>query len=161
MADSAIRTVGIMVWRIVSTAQAGKSPDIAYYLYFTTLQSHLEIWLGMIGATLPTLAPIKSKLIMPAISSLLASYRKSVKPIGSQQRESSVAEGVDDGVQLQRSGLNRLHEESLVEFGRYQHWVSAEGAGKDGDEENGWIGSPGVIRVGHELDVVAEPRHPV
>jgi hypothetical protein len=58
-----------MSWRIQSTVVLSKDPDWNYGLFITALQSHLEIWLGIIAANLPTLAPLLSRLIAPAIRS--------------------------------------------------------------------------------------------
>ncbi|KAF7512747.1 hypothetical protein GJ744_000314 [Endocarpon pusillum] len=61
--------VAIMTWRIHSTVRATKEMDWNYGLYITALQSLLELWLGIIAANLPTLAPLSSQLVMPKIMS--------------------------------------------------------------------------------------------
>ncbi|KAL2058708.1 hypothetical protein ABVK25_001438 [Lepraria finkii] len=112
-----LRTIGIMAWRIQSTVQAIKSSGVLYHLYFTTIQSHLEIWLGIIGASLPKLAPIASKLVVPAFSRFLSSRRKLAVPSGSDKNAIRTISGSGDDVPLQRTGFSRLDGKSLVGFG--------------------------------------------
>lgn len=47
-----------MIWRLVSTAKPDPNPDLVYDAYLLALQSHLELWLGILAANLPSLAPL-------------------------------------------------------------------------------------------------------
>ncbi|KAL6720841.1 hypothetical protein ACLMJK_002766 [Lecanora helva] len=162
-----ILTVGIMAWRIQSTVEATKHVDASYNLYITTLQSHLEIWLGIIGACLPTLAPLASKLLVPAFVRLVSPHRKLTDP--SRNRDNVIRPRYGDigpGVHLQKVGINRLDDESLVGFGDVAHWGAVEGAlsRKDSDADGRgdvWNESPDAIIVRREYDVIAEPRHQI
>ena len=71
--------VAIMSWRIQSTVVLSKDPDWNYGLYITALQSQLEIWLGIVAANLPTLAPLISRFITPAIRSYFKGQSSTAK----------------------------------------------------------------------------------
>ena len=157
-----------MAWRIQSTVQSTKDIDVSYDLYFTTLQSHLELWLGIIGASLPTLAPIASKLIVPAFSKLVSSHRKLTPPGRHHETASRTIGGGGGGVEvpLQKTGFSRLEGESLVGLGEIAHWGNAESTKREEDSTTGryedvWNDPPDAITVRHEYDVVAEPRQQV
>lgn len=47
-----------MIWRLISTAKPDPKPDLVYDAYLLALQSHLELWLGILAANLPSLAPL-------------------------------------------------------------------------------------------------------
>jgi hypothetical protein len=47
-----------MIWRLISTANPRQPPDLVYDAYLLALQSHLELWLGILAANLPALAPL-------------------------------------------------------------------------------------------------------
>ena len=154
-----------MAWRIQSTVEATKSSDALYHLYFTTLQSHLEIWLGIIAASLPTLAPIASKVIIPAFSRLRSSHRKFVTSSGYFKKANRAVGGSGGDIPLQNTGFTRL-EESLVGSSDAQHWRMAEGTNTEANAENdvdsdGWRGRPDAITVELGYDVFAEPRQQV
>ncbi|KAF2458351.1 hypothetical protein BDY21DRAFT_342242 [Lineolata rhizophorae] len=67
--------VAIMAWRIQSTVAASNQPDWNIALYTTALQSHLEVWLGIIAANLPTLAPLFSRFIKPTMKSYFNNFK--------------------------------------------------------------------------------------
>jgi hypothetical protein len=155
-----------MAWRIQSTVQATTSSDFTYDYYFTVLQVHLEIWLGIIGASLPTLAPIASKLVVPTFSRFVSSYRKLAAPSASRKNASRTIGGSGGDVPLQRTGFNRLEGGTLVGFGDVQHWGITGGTSKEVDfvtglHEDKRSGRPDSITVRHEYDVFAEPRQQV
>lgn len=53
-----VSVIAIMIWRLVSTATAKKPKDLVYDTYLLALQSHLELWLGILAANLPTIVPL-------------------------------------------------------------------------------------------------------
>lgn len=110
-----------MGWRIQSTVKAAKGLDGVYQLYYVTLQSHLEIWLGIIGASLPTLAPIASKLIIPTISRVFKSYRKFGVPIVAQRKGGRNISESNEDLSLQRKGFRQLEGESFAGSGSTQY----------------------------------------
>ncbi|KAI8935076.1 hypothetical protein NX059_007671 [Plenodomus lindquistii] len=54
--------IGIMIWRLVTTAVPKEDPDLVYDTYLLALQSHLELWLGILAANLPSIAPLARRL---------------------------------------------------------------------------------------------------
>ena len=72
--------VAIMAWRIQSTVARATDLDWNYNLYTTALQSQLELWLGIIAANLPTLAPLISRFIKPALKNYFGSRGFFKKP---------------------------------------------------------------------------------
>ncbi|KAF2759927.1 hypothetical protein EJ05DRAFT_315243 [Pseudovirgaria hyperparasitica] len=61
--------VGVMIWRLVTTALPNPNPDFTYDVYILALQSHLELWLGLLAASLPTLAPLLSRMVPENVKS--------------------------------------------------------------------------------------------
>ena len=154
-----------MAWRIQSTVEATKSSDPLYYLYFTSLQSHLEVWLGIIGASLPTLAPIASKLIVPAFSRLISSHRKIVSSLSYRKNANPTMGGSGVEVPLQDTGFTRL-EDNFVESSGTQPWGKAESTRAEGSlgtdmDSDAWNDRPDAITVRHDYNVFAEPRQGV
>ncbi|KAI4173734.1 MAG: hypothetical protein LQ343_002737 [Gyalolechia ehrenbergii] len=155
-----------MAWRIWSTVQQERSSDIFYDWYYIGLQSQLEIWLGMIAASLPTLAPIASKLIAPAFSKLIASYRKHGAPLGNRTNESRKTGGGCGDVPLPKLDTNHFDGESIVGFGNVQHWGTAESIRREDDSftethsDEQRDGHDAII-VRHGYSVLAEPRQEV
>ena len=151
-----------MAWRIQSTVKTSQSSDPEYGIYFTTLQSHLELWLGIIGASLPTLAPIASKMIIPALSRFISSHRKLFTSSGYHEDANRTIGGDGGAVPLQNRGFARL-EESLVGASEVQHWGNAEGTRTEESlgtmDRDGCSDRPDAITVRHGYDVFAEPRH--
>ena len=63
-----------MLWRLVTTVQAlEKPPDFSYDLFVVALQSLLELWLGLIAANFPTIAPLFPLLLHPRVKQYFAS----------------------------------------------------------------------------------------
>ena len=164
-ADAKVRTVSIMAWRIQSTVRQQRSSDFIYDYYDIALQSHLEIWLGIIAATLPTLAPIVSRLIAPAFSLLVSSYRKHLKPIYDRASSSQRPDGYDGHIPLPKVGFSRLGEESMG-FGSVSRWRVGESLRKDEDSTAGIFRQarsvePEVTTRGHHSDMLVEPHDQV
>ncbi|KAF2199992.1 hypothetical protein GQ43DRAFT_359150, partial [Delitschia confertaspora ATCC 74209] len=59
--------VGIMAWRIQTTVEFTKTFEWSQNLVKVALQSHLEVWLVIMAANLPTVAPLFTKVINPAM----------------------------------------------------------------------------------------------
>jgi hypothetical protein len=76
-------TVGIMVWRLHETIVP--RPDFVYSLADIGLLSLMELWLGIIVACLPTLAPLLKTYVKPALSKL--SLRSSSNRNSAQQQK--------------------------------------------------------------------------
>ena len=165
-ADTQNRTVGIMAWRIQSTVRATKSLDPVYATYYIVLQSHLEIWLGITGASLPTLAPIASEVIYPTFSKLVSSYRNVTPQISSRQKAIRTIGSSGDDVPLQRTGFSRLPGESLAGFDDVQYSGTAEST-KNQEDMNPSNLEPQsrdalkAITVRHEYDISIEPGQQV
>lgn len=64
-----------MIWRLVTTAIPNDSPDLVYDTYLLALQSHLEVWLGIIAANLPTIAPMLRSITGIKWNSYFSKYR--------------------------------------------------------------------------------------
>lgn len=159
-------TVGIMAWRIQITYQSANGSDAQYFLYYIALQSHLELWLGTICASLPTLAPIASNIIFPAVSKFVSAHRKLLSLNGSRKSGGQTASSSDGDVPLQRTGFNRLDGERLSGSGDLQQWAKVESVRKDRDflpsiHGDHWSERDDVIAVRHDFDVFAEPSQQV
>lgn len=57
-----------MCWRLAATKDSITHPDASYHTTDIALISLLELWLGMIVASIPTLAPLLQKYVKPVIT---------------------------------------------------------------------------------------------
>ena len=80
-----------MIWRLIFTVQIANSLDWTYDLYTTALMSCLEVWLGIIAASLPTLAPLGSQFISPMYKRYLSSYFSKFSSAGSSGRHTGLS----------------------------------------------------------------------
>lgn len=53
----------IMLWRLTTTIVPKANSDLVYDTYLLALQSHLELWLGIIAASFPALAPLMNSVL--------------------------------------------------------------------------------------------------
>ncbi|KAF7957204.1 hypothetical protein EAE96_002795 [Botrytis aclada] len=72
-----LAVVGIGAWRINTTIKSTKSVDWSWFVVPVGLQSHLELWLGIIAANLPQMSPLLTRLLLPAMSSFYKSITSS------------------------------------------------------------------------------------
>lgn len=63
-------TIGIMIWRLHFTVTTRNDKDFVWNLYNVGLISFLELWLGIIVACIPTLAPLLKTYVKPAITKM-------------------------------------------------------------------------------------------
>lgn len=85
-------TIGVMGWRIDVTIESTKHPDFSYSLADIALISLLELWLGIIVACIPTLAPILKKYGKPALQKM-SKYKLSGHSSDSRNRQGPVPLG--------------------------------------------------------------------
>ncbi|KAF2841055.1 hypothetical protein M501DRAFT_1002156 [Patellaria atrata CBS 101060] len=133
--------VAIMVWRIVFTYQTRHDTDFNYNLYYISLQSNLELWLGIMAANLPTLAPLYTRYIMPRVKTYFFSSRSSKKPSHPRSNKYMSRTFGSNGPDIYRDKFNRLDDESLefpVELIEGQHTAKIEaGTPRRSMHENG------------------------
>lgn len=56
-----------MIWRVVWTHKYRTNPDFTTYLGWIGLVSQFELWLGLIVACIPTLAPLFKTFVNPTL----------------------------------------------------------------------------------------------
>lgn len=67
-----------MCWRLHSTIVPVKPADLVYDTYLLALQSHLELWLGILAASMPTLGPLIGRIpVGPVVKKWLGSFSSS------------------------------------------------------------------------------------
>jgi hypothetical protein len=59
-----------MCWRLQATITSASNPDFVYSLANIGLLSLLELWLGVIVACIPTLAPLLRAYVKPVVTKL-------------------------------------------------------------------------------------------
>jgi hypothetical protein len=149
--------VGVSAWRIASTVQSTKTVDWSYILIDIALQSHLEIWLGIISANLPMMSPLLTKILMPAVSGFL-------KSLSSRGYGSS-------------GGAKQSHDESNISASRRKRFRQLEegtesmesplaaidtGIGRHAnfrDDDRRPLAPTNLIRKDVEIQVHHSPRH--
>lgn len=76
-------TIGVMCWRFDATKKSVDEPDASYWQTDIALIALLELWLGLIVACIPTLAPLLKTYIKPLITKIKSSgASRSKEPAG-------------------------------------------------------------------------------
>ncbi|KAI1338182.1 hypothetical protein F5Y15DRAFT_134431 [Xylariaceae sp. FL0016] len=65
--------IGILLWRLIDTQSPTHGDDVVYDLYSLSLQAHLECWLGILAANIPSLAPLLNRISPAKITQYLKS----------------------------------------------------------------------------------------
>ncbi|XXH05347.1 hypothetical protein Hte_011773 [Hypoxylon texense] len=72
-------TIGVMCWRIAAAARTRSNPDYTYNFPLTAVLSFCELWLGIIVACIPTLAPLLNAYIKPAFKRFTSTFTNTNK----------------------------------------------------------------------------------
>lgn len=94
-----------MIWRLYFTVTSRYNTDFTWDLFYVGLISLLELWLGIVAATIPTLAPLIKKYIKPVIRTMTAAATKTKGSQGTAGRDGP------DASRLKRdTSYNRLDD---------------------------------------------------
>lgn len=91
-----------MAWRIQATYVSAQNPDFVYSLQTIGLISGLELWLGIIVACMPTIAPVLQTYVRPTFQRL-TSYYHSRRSWSKEERGSSHKPVSSEEIQLKDS----------------------------------------------------------
>ncbi|KAI1490704.1 hypothetical protein F5X96DRAFT_634721 [Biscogniauxia mediterranea] len=72
-------TIGMMCWRASTAVHTRSSPDYTYNFPLTVIISFFELWLGIMAACIPTLAPLFRNYIEPMLEQLKFSISSSLR----------------------------------------------------------------------------------
>lgn len=146
-----------MAWRVRITVNSViDTTDSVYGVGKISLVSLLELWLGIIVACLPTLAPLLGKYIKPILSKLTGS---SDRPAHGRLREAQNTigggtGGVNSGF---RKKSRRSDRDSYIELGETSHVTTIEATGQASssaaEEDELRVSELGVIGVTHGIHV--------
>ena len=151
-----------MGWRIQITVQATTEKDFVYGLGNIGLVTHLEVWLGIIVACLPTLTPLFSKYVGPMVSKI--SGGSSGKRSGQRQlREAQNTIGGGSGG-YSKKNYGRLDKDSLLDreleegksFRKSEAVVGTHSV--TSEEDDHWMHDPNAIGVRHDVQVYYQPQ---
>lgn len=157
--------VAVMGWRIKITVESTTKTDFVYGLGNIGIVTMFELWVGIIVACLPTLAPFYSKYLAPIMSTL---YKKSQKHSSSRRlKEAQHTIGSADSPNFRKKNFNRLDDDTLLEleeggiYGTTAAMVSSSATVKDDFED--WQKKPNSIGVRHDVQVssVAQEHQPL
>ncbi len=149
------RTVGIMSWRIQVTVQSVTQNDFVWGLGTIGLISHLELWLGLIVACVPTLAPLVNKYIRPTFTKWYSGSKRS-GPGQLREAQSTIGGTSKRGLRRNYGVLN----EEYLELHRSNNSSEADATATPtlAAEGETWMNDPDAIRVRHEIQVDFAPR---
>ncbi|KAK8097747.1 uncharacterized protein PG998_013233 [Apiospora kogelbergensis] len=68
-----LAVIGIMAWRLHSTIVPVEPADPVHDAYLLTIQSHLELWLGILAANMPTLGSLVNRIPVSHVKKYLIS----------------------------------------------------------------------------------------
>lgn len=154
------RVVGIMGWRIKITVESTTQTDFVYGLGNIGLVTHLEVWIGITVACLPTLAPFYAVYLAPMISKLSNTSAKHTSKRKLKEAQHTI--GSSDSRGFMKRNFNRLDSETLLELeegrvsGKNQAMVSSPATNKDNCED--WSSNPHGIGVRHDIQVSSRPQ---
>jgi hypothetical protein len=103
-----------MAWRLYTTYESSKTTDWSYIIVTTALQSHLELWLGMMAANLPMMGHLLKK----GVSGVSSTIRMIRSPSGNLSNESRSTQSWFSGLKISRNSKKRAREteEGFVEL---------------------------------------------
>lgn len=146
-----------MAWRIQVTVQSITQTDFVHGLGKIGLVTHLELWLGIIVACLPTLAPLYSRYLSPVMSRVSHKRTETRK-----LKEAEHTIGSDGSRHFRKKNFNRLDQDaSLLELEEGKNYSSAEatmGSQVTGEGDVSWMSDTNVIGVRHDVQVYGEPQ---
>jgi hypothetical protein len=146
------RVVGIMGWRIAITVQSITQTDFVYGLGNIGLVTHLEVWIGIIIACLPTLTPLFSKYIAPIASRISWLSGKSTGPRQLKEAKHTIGSARMRG--FNKGDFKRLDKDSLLELEEGNNFTTAEALNEEGKH---WVNHPSAISVRHDFQVYGDP----
>lgn len=149
-----------MGWRIKITVESTTQTDFVYGLGNIGVVTLFELWIGILVACLPTLAPFYSKYLAPTVSKL---REKSSRHISQRQlKEARHTIGSTGGPGLKKKNFKRLDEDTLLELeegrvsGTSAAIVSSSTKAKVGSED--WMSETNAIGVRHDVQVFSTPQ---
>lgn len=159
MTNELNRVVAIMGWRVQITVQAVTQADFVYGLGNIGLVTHLEIWLGIIIACLPTLAPLFSKYLKPVVSKARGS-KKSAERRHLKEAQNTIGGG-NSGAFNKRNFVRLDKEQALLEMEEGGNFTKAEATVRSTssvDDDERWTNHPNAIGVRHDIRVYGSPQ---
>lgn len=125
-----------MIWRLPVTVQSTKDNDFTYHLFTIALITMLELWLGVIAACIPTLAPILNSYGRPAFNKIANTFKSSSSGTPSKGNGDSGGNHVaaaNDG----SGGVQNFYmaSSSYTKLGDSQEAINL-GVGQDGRHED-------------------------
>lgn len=136
-----------MVWRTIWTHEYRANPDFPTYLGFIGIVSTLELWLGVIVANIPTLAP------------LFRSGRFE-RDTGPKQFQEPHSQGSEAPIQLKSLQDSRATcGGGARSYGRI-HGSRDQFSGSRFDEESRFVGPAGALAVTAECAYDPNAQHP-
>ena len=144
-----------MGWRVQLSVQSITVTDFVYGLGNIGLVTHLECWIGITAACLPTLSPLYSKYFAPVLSRGSGHQGK-----GNGQRQLKEAKhtiGSGDKRGFNRKDFTLLSRDSLLQLEEGKNFSTAEASqtpiSVNGEDESHWMNDLNAINVRHDVQV--------
>ena len=147
-----------MGWRIQVTIKSTTTTDFVYGLGTIDLVAHLEVWLGIIIACFPTLAPLFARYLRPVLSRMSRASGK--HGFQGQLKEAQHTIGSPKRHGFGKSKFNRLDADSLLELEHGENFSNAKAMVESTsipEEDEPWKSDPNAIGVRHGFEVCDEP----
>lgn len=149
-----------MGWRIKITVESTTQTDFVYGLGNIGVVTLFELWIGVLVACLPTLAPFYSKYLAPTVSKL---REKSSKHTSQKQlKEARHTIGSAGGPGFKKKNFNRLDEDTLLELeeGRVSGTSAAivSSSTRVGEGFEDWKTESNGIGVRHDVQISSAPQ---
>lgn len=148
-----------MGWRIQITVQSTTETDFVYGLGDIGLVTHLECWIGIIAACLPTLTPLFSKYLGSVLSR--GSGHQGKGPGQRQLKEAKHTIGSGEKRGFNKKNFNLLDKDSFLELEEGKNFSTAEAmqtpiSANEEDDERHWMNDSNAINVRHDIRVYGE-----
>lgn len=96
-----------MIWRVVWTHKYRTNPDFTTYLGWIGLVSQFELWLGLIVACIPTLAPLIKTFVSPTLKRITGKSASGSAETSDSSKKIALQPVSNKTV---RSGYSKLYE---------------------------------------------------
>jgi hypothetical protein len=150
--------MAIMAWRLAITVQSATQTDFVYGLANIGLAALLEVWLGIIVACVPVLAPLFKKYLKPMVTRLTKNTRGTAGSSMNKQSRGGPQHTIGGSGYSKKNPFKRLDRDSFMELeeGKNLNTVVAHRSTSSISEEEHWMSDPTAINVKRSVQVHSE-----
>ena len=158
--------VALMAWRVAITADPVTETDFVYGLGRICVITHMELWIGITVACVPTLPPLLTRYLGPSAwpsAFRITGWTQKSRGKGPGQ-EGFNNSGSSGSRGFNKKSFNKLDQKSLLELEEGTSFDRSDPLAKSdyvvGQQDGNWTPAANAINVRHDVHIYGEPRSP-